>query len=191
MQAAALQHLSGLFGSGDGVMVLEYGAHFALKVGGGKWWLGRATQILRPAGSRGCKVAVREPMELEDAQSKGVVVTGSYFRREMDGTFTHAPKGDSTCTDGAQYSAVSIMALVELKNEETTTAGDHIYNFDDPELVGKLDALAKVGEEEKLATPKNGGCSGSDEPPPGLAVSRREESKTGLSDENGQGEVGF
>ena len=46
------------------------------------------------------------------------------------------------------------MALVELKNEETTTAGDHIYNFDDPELVGKLDALAKVGEEEKPATPK-------------------------------------
>ena len=83
------------------------------------------------------------------------------------------------------------MALVELKNEETTTAGDHIYNFDDPELVGELDALAKVGEEEKLATPKNGGCSGSDEPPPGLAVSRREESKTGLSDENGQREVGF
>ena len=35
MQAAALQHLSGLFGSGDGAMVLEYGTHFALKVGGG------------------------------------------------------------------------------------------------------------------------------------------------------------
>ena len=83
------------------------------------------------------------------------------------------------------------MALVELKNEETTTAGDHVYKFDDPDLVGKLDALAKVGEEEKTATPKNGGCSGSDEPPPGLAVSRREESKTGLSDENGQEEVGF
>ena len=148
MQAAALQHQSGLFGSGDCGMVLEYGAHFALKVGGGKWWLGRATQILRPAGSRGCKVAVREPMELEDAQSKGVVVTGSYFRREMDGTFTHAPKGDSTCTDGAQYSAVSIMALVELKYEETTTAGDHVYKSDDPELVGKLDALAKVGDKE-------------------------------------------
>ena len=48
MQAAALQHLSGLFGSGDGVMVLEYGTHFALKVGGGKWWLGRATQIPSP-----------------------------------------------------------------------------------------------------------------------------------------------
>ena len=46
------------------------------------------------------------------------------------------------------------MALVELKNEETTTAGDHIYNFDDPELVGKLGALARVGEEEKPATPK-------------------------------------
>ena len=92
MQTAALQHLSGLFGSGDDVMVLEYGTHFALKVGGGKWWLGRATQILRPAGSRGCtKVAVREPVALEDAQSKGVVVTGSCFRREMDGTFTHAP----------------------------------------------------------------------------------------------------
>ena len=83
------------------------------------------------------------------------------------------------------------MALVELKNEETTTAGDHIYNFDDPELVGKLDALAKVGEEEKLVTSKNGGCSGSDEPPPGLAVSRREESKTGLSLKNGPREVGF
>ena len=69
------------------------------------------------------------------------------------------------------------MALVELKNEETTTAGDHVYKFDDP--------------EEKPATPKNGGGSGSDEPPPGLAVSRREESKTGLSDENGQEEVGF
>jgi len=41
------------------------------------------------------------------------------------------------------------MALVELKNEETTTAGDHIYNFDDPELVGKLDALAKVGGRGK------------------------------------------
>ena len=39
------------------------------------------------------------------------------------------------------------MALVELKNEETTTAGDHVYKFNDPELVGKLDALAKVGEE--------------------------------------------
>ena len=46
------------------------------------------------------------------------------------------------------------MALVELKNEETTTAGDHVYKFDDPDLVGKLDALAKVGEEEKPATPK-------------------------------------
>ena len=79
------------------------------------------------------------------------------------------------------------MALVELKNEETTTAGDHVYKFNDPELVGKLDALAKVGEEEKPATPKNGGGSGSDEPPLGLAVSRREESKTGISDENGQG----
>ena len=43
------------------------------------------------------------------------------------------------------------MALVELKNEETTTAGDHVYKFNDPELVGKLDALAKVGEEEKPA----------------------------------------
>ena len=73
------------------------------------------------------------------------------------------------------------MALVELKNEETTTAGDHVCKFDDPDLVGKLGALAKVGEEEKPATPKNGGGSGSDEPcdepPPGLAVSRREESK--------------
>ena len=98
MQAAALQHLSGLFGSGDGAMVLEYGTHFALKVGGGKWWLGRATQILRPAGSRGCKVAVREPVALEDAQSKGDVVTGSYFRREMDGTFTHAPTPTACCT---------------------------------------------------------------------------------------------
>ena len=90
MQAAALQHLSVLFGSGDGVMVLEY---YPLRSqgGGGKWWLGRATQILRPAGSRGCKVAVRKPVVLEDAQSKGVVVTGSCFRREMDGTFTHAP----------------------------------------------------------------------------------------------------
>ena len=45
-------------------------------------------------------------------------------------------------------------------------------------------------KEEKPAKPKNGGGSGSDEPP-GLAVSRREESKAGLSDENGQGEVGF
>jgi hypothetical protein len=91
VQAAALQHLSGLFESGDGAMVLEYGTHFALEVGGGNWWLFRTTQILLPAGSRGCKVAVREPVALEDAQSKGVVVTGSYFRREMDGTFTHAP----------------------------------------------------------------------------------------------------
>jgi hypothetical protein len=49
----------------------------------------------------------------------------------------------------------------------------------------------KWKKEEKPATPKNGGGSGSDEPPPGLAVSQREESKTGLSDENGQGEVGF
>ena len=46
------------------------------------------------------------------------------------------------------------MALVELKNEETTTAGDHIYNFDDPELVGKLDALAKAGKEESRQHPK-------------------------------------
>ena len=98
MQAAALQHLSGLFGSGDGAMVLECGTHFALKVGGGKWWLGQATQILRPAGSRGCKVAVREPVALEDAQSKGVVVTGSYFWYEMDRVFTHAPTPTARCT---------------------------------------------------------------------------------------------
>ena len=32
--------------------------------------------------------------------------------------------------------------------EETTTAGDHVYKYDDPELVGKHDALAKVGEKE-------------------------------------------
>ena len=40
------------------------------------------------------------------------------------------------------------MALVELKNEESTTAGDRVYKFNDPELVGKLDALAKVGRKK-------------------------------------------
>ena len=43
--------------------------------------------------------------------------------------------------------------------------------FDDPELVGKLDALAKAGEKKGGNTKKNSS---------GLAVSRREESKTGL-----------
>ena len=46
------------------------------------------------------------------------------------------------------------MALVELKNEETTTAGDHVYKFNDPELVGKLDALAMSGRKKSRQHPK-------------------------------------
>ena len=149
VQAAALQSLRGLHSSGSGELMLEHGADFALKVGGGKWWLGRVNQTLRPVGKRGCKVALAEPVSLNDARSQGVVVTGSYFRRGNGGTsFTHAPTGDDTCTDGAQYSAQAIMSMVRLEYEKTTSDGDHVYQFSDPDLVAKLDALAKVGEGE-------------------------------------------
>ena len=104
--------------------------------------------MLRPAGTRGCKVVLNEPISLEDAQVKGVIVTGSYFRKEAGGLYTHAPKGDQTCTDGAQYKAESIMALVQLSYHETTSAGDHVYKFDDPGLVEGLNELAKVGEKK-------------------------------------------
>ena len=144
--AAALQHLRGLHGSSSGVLMLEHGTHFALKVQGG-WWLGRANQVLRPAGTRGFKVAVNEPMSLEDAQAKGVVVTGSYFRKEAGGLFTHAPKGDETCTDGAQYKAESVLALVQLSYMETTDIGDHVYKFENSDLVEELNSAARAGEK--------------------------------------------
>ena len=38
--------------------------------------------------------------------------------------------------------------MVRLEYEKTTSDGDHVYQFSDPDLVAKLDALAKVGEKE-------------------------------------------
>ena len=130
--------------------MLEHGTHFALKVKGG-WWLGRANQVLRPVGSRGIKVVAKEPLTLQDAKTKGVHITGSYFRKERDNTFTHAPKGDDTCTDGAQYHASCILSLVQLKYKKTARGSDHVYEFEYPAVVRELDALAKIGEKEAAA----------------------------------------
>ena len=113
-------------------------------------WTGRVQKMIRPVGTGKGGALTTTPMSLEDARRQKIRVVGAYYSEDADGRLRY--NGTPECADSAQYSAESIMALVELTYE-----GAGLYRHRDAEMPGKIrDLLTADKGTEPLAASSKG-----------------------------------